>query len=110
MSDYLESYAEQLDREPDWEPWQPVVGTRVRVAISPECRYCRADYQTLNGQPGTIEDIGHGPAPTTDRDWQSHRSWVRLDDLRYGTVGLTHQAAAELVLLDDPADRAGDAT
>jgi hypothetical protein len=84
-----------------WEPWTPEVGQRVRLRMTTECRYCRPDVLTLDGQPGVVEDIGHGPAPTTDPDWQSHRYWVRLDDRRLGTVGLTHQAAAELIPMGD---------
>jgi hypothetical protein len=68
-----------------WEPWQPVIGDRVRVRINPECPYCQENLpeaqrtfvygEPRDGRAGTVEEIrDNGPAAMP-----GHRYFIRWD-------------------------------
>lgn len=48
-----------------WEPWQPRVGQRVRINVSPECRHAHAD--SVQGKEGVVAHILGGPGEEIER-------------------------------------------
>ena len=40
-----------------YEPWQPKVGDRVRIHISPECRFPEIPHSVIDGAIGTVINL-----------------------------------------------------
>jgi hypothetical protein len=72
-----------VDEHQTWEPWQPQVGQRVRLRLSPECSWCRP-RQRWHGERGTVTSIGEAPPDVSvpgsfSQRYFAHRYTVRLD-------------------------------